>query len=195
TVTTGENTTLNASVPAATDVDGTVDSYQVVTGLGASNGSLTFNSDGTYIFTQGTDLYALAVGASRDVNFTYTATDNNGGGSAPKTITIHLTGTNDARMATDATVTTGENTTLNASVPAATDVDGTVDSYQVVTGLGASNGSLTFNSDGTYIFNPGTDFDALAVGESRDVNFTYTATDNNGGVSAPKTITIHVTGT
>ncbi|WP_327196220.1 tandem-95 repeat protein [Vibrio fluvialis] len=58
-----------------------------------------------------------------------------------------------------------------------------------------SEGSLTFNADGSYTFTPGSDFDDLPAGDSRDVTFTYTATDNNGGVSEPKTITITVTGT
>ncbi|WP_106418432.1 VCBS domain-containing protein [Salinicola tamaricis] len=84
---------------------------------------------------------------------------------------------------------------LEGSVPAATDVDGTVESYQLATGVGQGNGSLSFNSDGSYTFNPGADFDSLAAGQSREVTFTYTATDNNGGVSAPQTVTITVTGT
>jgi VCBS repeat-containing protein len=74
-------------------------------------------------------------------------------------------------------------------------VDGTIASYQLVSGVGADNGALTFNADGTYSFNPGTNFDALAAGASRAVNFTYTATDNLGQASAAKTVTITVTGT
>jgi VCBS repeat-containing protein len=73
-----------------------------------------------------------------------------------------------------------------------TDVDGTIVSYQLVADV--AEGSLTFNADGSYSFNPGTDFDDLADGTSRDVTFTYTATDNNNAVSAEKIITITVTG-
>jgi VCBS repeat-containing protein len=99
-------------------------------------------------------------------------------------------------VAVPAAETTEENTVLNARVPAATDIDGSVaaNGYVLASGLGANNGSLTFNADGSYSFNPGLDFDYLAVGESRDITFTYTATDNNGAVSAPATITITVTG-
>ena len=46
-----------------------------------------------------------------------------------------------------------------------------------------AEGSLTFNTDGSYSFDPGSAFDDLAPGATRDVSFTYTATDNNGGVS------------
>src|SRR3954468_9421413 len=60
-------------------------------------------------------------------------------------------------------------------------------------GVWAGNGALSFNADGSYTFTPGTDFDALAVGATRNVSFTYTAADNDGGVSAAKTVTITVT--
>ncbi len=129
------------------------------------------------------------------MTFTYTATDNNGGVSEPATVTITVTGTNDLPVATDSTGTTDEDTVLNGTLPTATDVDGSIVSYQLVNGPGTGNGSVTVNTDGSYTFNPGSDFDALAPGQSRDVTFTYTATDNNGGVSEPATVTITVTGT
>ncbi|MDL2424716.1 VCBS domain-containing protein, partial [Pseudomonas sp. BAgro211] len=67
--------------------------------------------------------------------------------------------------------------------------------YQLTTDVGQGNGSLTFNPDGSYSFNPGKDFDSLAQGETRDVTFTYQAKDNNGALSDPQTVTITVTGT
>ncbi|WP_162629300.1 cadherin repeat domain-containing protein, partial [Moritella yayanosii] len=190
TTATGENTVLEGDVPAATDVDGTVESYQLATDV--SEGSLVFNADGSYTFTPGNDFDDLAVNDSRDVTFTYTATDNDSGVSDAKTITITVTGSNDVPVATATTESTGENTVLKGNAPAATDVDGTVESYQLATDV--SEGSLVFNADGSYTFTPGNDFDDLAVNDSRDVTFTYTATDNDSGVSDAKTITITVTG-
>ncbi len=55
-------------------------------------------------------------------------------------------------------------------------------------------GSVVNNGDGTFTFNPGTDFQDLAVGETRDVTFTYTATDSNNAISNTATVTITVTG-
>ncbi|OLO02576.1 tandem-95 repeat protein, partial [Salinicola socius] len=182
-------------VPAASDVEGTIAGYDLATDIGTGNGSLSFNSDGSYSFTPGTDFDTLAAGESRDVTFSYTATDNDGGVSEPKAVTITVTGTNDAPVAVADTQTTGENSVLSGQVPAATDVDGTIASYELETDVGKGKGRLTFNADGSYSFTPGTDFDGLAAGESRDVTFSYTATDNEGGVSAPKTVTITVTGT
>ncbi|QJP11208.1 retention module-containing protein [Pseudomonas multiresinivorans] len=193
--TTEENTVLNGQVPAASDVDGSVTGYQLATGVGQGNGSLSFNPDGSYSFNPGKDFDSLAQGETRDVTFTYQAKDNNGALSDPQTITITVTGTNDAPVAQPGTATTEENTVLNGQVPAASDVDGSVSGYQLTTGVGQGNGSLSFNPDGSYSFNPGKDFDSLAEGETRDVTFTYQAKDNNGALSDPQTITITVTGT
>ncbi|MCJ1880001.1 retention module-containing protein, partial [Pseudomonas nitroreducens] len=193
--TTEENTVLNGQVPAASDVDGGVTGYQLTTGVGQGNGSLSFNPDGSYSFNPGKDFDSLAQGETRDVTFTYQAKDNNGALSDPQTITITVTGTNDAPVAQPGTASTEENTVLNGQVPAASDVDGSVTGYQLTTDVGQGNGSLSFNPDGSYSFNPGKDFDSLAEGETRDVTFTYQAKDNNGALSDPQTITITVTGT
>ncbi|WP_448679534.1 retention module-containing protein [Pseudomonas nicosulfuronedens] len=193
--TTEENSVLNGQVPAASDVDGNVAGYQLTTDVGQGNGSLTFNTDGSYSFNPGKDFDSLAQGETRDVTFTYQAKDNNGALSDPQTVTITVTGTNDAPVALPGAATTEENTVLNGQVPAASDVDGNVTGYQLTTDVGQGNGSLTFNTDGSYSFNPGKDFDSLAQGETRDVTFTYQAKDNNGALSDPQTVTITVTGT
>ncbi|MCP1721331.1 retention module-containing protein [Pseudomonas citronellolis] len=192
---TEENTVLNGQVPAASDVDGTITGYQLATDVGTGNGTLTFNSNGGYTFDPGHDFDSLPAGVSRDVTFTYQAKDDSGALSAPQTITITVTGTNDAPVAQAGSAATEENTVLNGQVPAASDVDGTIASYQLATDVGTGNGTLTFNSNGGYTFDPGHDFDSLPAGVSRDVTFTYQAKDDSGALSAPQTITITVTGT
>ncbi|MDZ7665899.1 MAG: Ig-like domain-containing protein [Desulfotignum sp.] len=52
--------------------------------------------------------------------------------SDAKPVTIIVTGTNDVPVASDYTQTTEENTVLKSEVPPATDVDGTIESYQLV---------------------------------------------------------------
>ncbi|GLU36410.1 retention module-containing protein [Pseudomonas sp. NBRC 100443] len=193
--TTEENTILNGQVPAASDVDGTIVGYQLATDVGTGNGTLTFNSNGGYTFDPGHDFDSLPAGVSRDVTFTYQAKDDSGALSDPQTITITVTGTNDAPIAQAGSATTEENTVLNGQVPAASDVDGTIVGYQLATDVGTGNGTLTFNSNGGYTFDPGHDFDSLPAGVSRDVTFTYQAKDDSGALSDPQTITITVTGT
>ncbi|NMZ61623.1 tandem-95 repeat protein, partial [Pseudomonas nitroreducens] len=195
TVTTDENAVLNGHVPAATDIDGTIASYQLATNVAAGKGTLTFNANGSYSFNPGTAFDHLAQGQSENVTFTYQAKDNNGALSDPQTITITVTGTNDKPVAYADTQTTEENTVLHGQVPVATDVDGTIAGYQLATDVAQGKGSLTFNTDGSYTFTPGTAFDHLAAGQSESVTFTYQAKDNNGALSDPQTITITVTGT
>ncbi|WP_319532974.1 Ig-like domain-containing protein [uncultured Cohaesibacter sp.] len=284
--TTGENTTLSSNV-TATDLDGDTITYSL--DGQPSEGSVTFNADGSYSFDPGTDFDDLAVGESRTVTFNFTADDGNGM-SDGGTVTIEVTGTNDAPTAVDlsastvdeneagavigtltttdadtsdthtysvddnrfevvddgsgnmvlklkdgvsldheseatvsvtvttndgnggtfdqaftidvadlneavtaddASETTGENTTLSSNVTA-TDLDGDTISYSL--DGQPSEGSVTFNADGSYSFDPGTDFDDLAVGESRTVTFNFTADDGNG-MSDGGTVTIEVTGT
>ncbi|MCZ8488634.1 hypothetical protein O9992_19750 [Vibrio lentus] len=71
-------------------------------------------------------------GQDRDVTFTYTATDNDTGVSEPKTITITVTAAPTRQWQRRDSETTEENTVPNGNVPAATDVDGTAESYQHV---------------------------------------------------------------
>src|SRR5262249_44236381 len=78
------------------------------------------------------------------------------------------------------------------SVPAASDVDGTIDHYTLDDDV--AKGVLTFNGNGTYTFDPNGEFEHLAVGDSEDVTFTYHATDNGDADSGVQTVTITVTG-
>ncbi|MDZ7665900.1 MAG: Ig-like domain-containing protein [Desulfotignum sp.] len=102
--------------------------------------AIYLNADGgTYSFDPGNDFDDLNDGDSRDVIFTYTATDNDGGVSDVQTVTITvtgITGTNQLPVASDDTQTTEENTVLKSEVPAATDADGTIESYQLVDDVG-----------------------------------------------------------
>lgn len=54
-------------------------------------------------------------------------------------------------------------------------------------------GTLTINPDGRYTFEPGDDFDYLAVGEETTIEVTYQITDGDGGYSEA-TLTITVKG-
>ena len=124
------------------------------------------------------------------VTLTVTTTDNHGG-SVSEDFTIDVGDLNEAVTAKDATETTSENGTLRGSVTA-TDLDGDAISYSL-DGQPAE-GSVTLQDDGSYSFEPGTAFDDLAVGESREVSFTFSADDGKGSTDQG-TVTIEVTGT
>ncbi len=168
-------------------------SYIAQTNVTGAHGHFTIDSAGKWTYAANSAFDSLKVGESVSDSFVVS-----GGGLSERFVTISINGTNDAPVATSVMVGTTENATLTTTMPlAASDVDGAINAagYALVTGVGPNNGVLIFNANGTYGFNPSTDFDVLAAGASRDVSFTYTAKDNLGLVSAPQTVTIHVTGT
>ncbi|NQY58352.1 MAG: tandem-95 repeat protein, partial [Ilumatobacteraceae bacterium] len=187
-ITATEDTPFTSTIELdSNDIDLDSANLSVVAGTFTTTqgGTLVLAADGSYTYTpalnfNGTDSVAYTVtdGALTDVG----------------TLTITVAAVNDAPVAVDATATTGENTVLEGKVPAATDVDGTDVSYQLVADVSDGKGSLSFKDDGSYTFTPGSDFDDLAVGANEKVTFTYTATDNDSGVSEAKTITITVSG-
>ena len=126
----------------------------------------------------------LAFGQS---NGTIAYVDNTTFGTA-----INVTAENEVPVAQDGSRSTGESRVLNASVPAATDSDGTIAGYALNSGV--AKGALTFNANGTFSFDPNGAFEALAPGQQEQVSFTYHAIDNTGNESTVKTVAITVTG-
>ncbi|MBH9865954.1 hypothetical protein CIW44_10150 [Vibrio vulnificus] len=189
TTTTEENTVLEGNVPAADDVDGTVVSYSL--GDTVSEGSLTFNANGSYTFTPGSDFDDLPAGDSREVTFTYSATDNNGGVSEPKTITITVTGTNDAPTATAATGSVTEDASITGSI-SAEDVDLPAGASLTFSTTSTAAG-LTLNANGTYTFDASS-YDSLSEGQTQVLTIPVVVTDEQGA-TAETTLTITVTGT
>ena len=185
-----ENTIFNGSADAS-DVDGAIAGFELISDV--ASGSLTFNQDGSYSFDPGSDFDDLAVGETRPAVFTYRAIDNSGAVSRVATITLNVTGNNDVPVVSSDSEAIQENGQIVAIVPSASDVDGTVVGYQLESDV--SSGSLAFHSNGSYTFETGSEFDDLAVGEIRQVSFTYSAIDDQGGVSEPGTVTFTVLGT
>ncbi|MEL6154954.1 retention module-containing protein [Aeromonas hydrophila] len=179
-----------------------------------SYGTLTIRADGSYSFNaNGADAQKLAAGQTAGVVFTYTATD--GTESRTSTLTITITGTNDAPVLSpdvgavneDAILTVN---TANGVLANDSDVDGNAlkvtgilsGTSGTATAVNASGdtvltnsyGTLTIRADGSYSFNAnGADAQKLAAGQTAGVVFTYTATD--GTESRTSTLTITITGT
>ncbi|MGY4044151.1 retention module-containing protein, partial [Aeromonas hydrophila] len=179
-----------------------------------SYGTLTIRADGSYSFNaNGADAQKLAAGQPANVVFTYTATD--GTESLTSTLTITITGTNDAPVLSPDVGTVDEDAVLtvnaaNGVLANDSDVDGNAlkvtgilsGTSGTATAVNASGdtvltnsyGTLTIRADGSYSFNAnGADAQKLAVGQPANVVFTYTATD--GTESLTSTLTITITGT
>ena len=192
---TSENNTLTIDVLANdTDIDTsdvlTISSASIV---GSNKGSVLIVND-ELVFNPGADFDCLAVGESEVITINYTIDDGNGGTDS-STVTVTVTGTNDAPIAVADTASTSENAILTIDA-LSNDID--LDASDILSIISASvagtnNGSVSIINN-QLVFNPSTDFDYLAVGESEVITINYTIEDSQG-VQSSSTATITVTGT
>ena len=160
-------------------------------------GTVIVNADGSFSYDPNGQFEALAVGETALDTFSYTVTDSNGG-SDTATVTLTITGVNDAPTATADAYGTDEDTVLNVAAgtglvsndtdPDASDVL-TVQSVDTTGTLG----TVTMNADGSFSYDPNGQFESLAVGETALDTFSYTVTDSNGGTDTA-TVTLTITG-
>jgi len=206
------NNATNATIPStagvtattaltATDSDGSIASYTVLTL--PSHGTLSIG--GTAI-TAGQILTLIqATTLAYDPNgvftgndtFTFTATDNSGATDpSPATITIPV-GNNPpvANSATNVTILSTAGTTALSAL-SGTDSDGTIAGYTILTlpshGTLYVGGVMATTVQALTLFQATTlTYDPNGTFTGND-SFTFTTTDNNGGVSSPATITIPI---
>ncbi|MDC5849814.1 VCBS domain-containing protein [Vibrio europaeus] len=126
--------------------------------------------------------------------FSYSVDDGVGAFNSVQqaSVQILLQPLNDAPVAFDSVETVVENQRLEGRLPQGEDVDGTIASYQLV--ANPELGGVTVNSDGSFVFETETDFDFLPEGETTQVSFLYSVTDDGGLDSELQTVTITVTG-
>ncbi|MDV4343621.1 tandem-95 repeat protein [Methanoculleus sp. YWC-01] len=177
---TDENIPLTITAPGvlANDGDPDGDMLTAVLVVGVTNGTLTFNPDGSFTYTPN-------AGWSGNDTFTYTANDSLLASNVA-TVTITVNAVNEAPVAVDDNYTTDEGTTLTVSAPGvlANDDDPDGDALTAALDAGPGHGTLTLNPDGSFIYTPESGF-------SGTDSFTYTANDGTLG-SATATVTITV---
>ena len=148
---------------------------------------LSVGRDGKFVYDPraASTFDQLTTGQSRTDAFTYTLRDAQGSTSRA-TVTINVTGVNDApRVANDSyTVNQGTTTALTV-LSNDSDVDGTINSATVTLKSQPLNGSATANSNGTVTYVAPADFEG-------SVSFTYTVKDNLGAESTPATVSVQV---
>lgn len=165
----------------------------------ANGASVTINANGTFVYDPRTapNIQRLNLGQSLNDTFTYTVTDGKGG-TATGTVTISVAGRNDRPVANPVLIQAEEDGPPVVGSFAGDDADDedtpTTLVYAFVPASGPAEGTVTNNGNGTFTFNPGSAFQNLRPGQTRDVFVQYTATDRRGSVSQPGTITIRVTG-
>jgi VCBS repeat-containing protein len=163
-----EDETLTITAAAGVlvnDSDANDDPLTAVLVSGPANGALTLNADGSFSYTPASN-YA---GAD---SFTYMVNDGTADGN---TVTVNLTvnGVNDAPVALSDFYQFDEDSTLTTTSPSgvlANDYD--LDSAAFTAALvgGPTNGTLTFNADGSFAYTP-------VAGYHGFDTFTYTVND------------------
>jgi VCBS repeat-containing protein len=144
--------------------------------------AVTVNADGSFSYdpTNATALQALAEAATVDDTFTYTMTDGTATDSA--TVTITVTGIDDAPDAVDDADTTPEETAVTISV-LTNDSDAEGDAISITGITQGTNGTVVDNGNGTLTYTPDTDFAGVD-------SFTYTITANGKTDTATVTVTV-----
>jgi VCBS repeat-containing protein len=184
TYTTLEDVRLTVAAPGIltndTDVEG--DPLTAFLVSNGSHGSVNLNTDGSFSYTPSTNYNGTD-------SFTYIVSDGHTIGNIA-TVTINVTPVNDLPIANNDTYTTLDNVPL--IVPAAAgiltnDVDVDGDALTARLESNVSHGSLSLNSDGSFIYTPSSNY----FGSD---SFTYRACDAVA-TSAVATVTINVVNT
>ncbi len=157
-----EDTTLtvnaaNGVLSNDTDPDGPFPlTAELITG--PTNGTLVvFNTNGSFTYTPSSNF-------NGQDTFTYRARDGEGLASQPATVTITVLPVNDPPVAVDDFYSTLEDTQLVISAPGVlandTDPDGPIPVAALLTVL-PTNGSLTLNLDGSFVYTPNLNFSGV----------------------------------
>ncbi|MFT7433583.1 MAG: VCBS repeat-containing protein [Alphaproteobacteria bacterium] len=154
-----------------------------------TEGELIDNGDGTFTFEPATTLEELDDGETQEITFEYVVTDEEGN-TVTETVTIIVSGTNDAPVAQDIQFSTTEDNAVTTSFDA-TDVDDEPLTYSIVSAPDAqTEGVVAIGLNGQFSFTPAAALNALAEGEIKVVNFTYRVSDGDAEDTAQATVTV-----
>ncbi|WP_310586347.1 tandem-95 repeat protein [Stutzerimonas frequens] len=159
---------------------------------GTAPAGFSLSSDGRWTFDATNSAYdSLAEGATQDLVIPYQVTDEHGG-VADSTLTITITGTNDAAVISGDVAQSAAETdtplTLNGTLTS-TDVDNADNSFTAASLVG-TNGTLTLAANGQWAFVANSAFNELNVGEQVQETFTVTSIDGT-----EQDVTVTITGT
>ncbi|QZA81615.1 retention module-containing protein [Deefgea piscis] len=144
-------------------------------------GLWTYTVDNSQGFVQGLD-------DKETLTESFTVLSKDG---TPVTITVVVNGTNDAPVATAATLSVKEDDAVVNGQLIATDVDVETLTFAAKNPLPAG---LTLNADGSYTFDPTNPaYNSLKAGEELKITVPYTVTD--GTVTVDSTLSLTITGT
>jgi len=160
-----------------------------------AHGIYHLNEDGTYTYKlDHSQTNHLAAGETLDDTITYKIIDPAGNVTKAQ-LTTHIIGTNDAPILTVHDISANEDGSSVSGTASFTDVDHTDSHSYSISSMPANEGSVSIDAiTGKYTYNPGSDFQSLAAGETKQVSFDITVKDNHGGIDTQK-VTVTITGT
>ena len=138
----------------------------------------------------------LGVGETLTDTFIYAVSDGQGGNDTVS-VTMTITGTNDAPIAVadgagnDVINVAEDSSTIIDVLANDSDPDG--DPLAITLATQGAKGGVLVNADGTITYTAGSTFNSLAVGETGSDSFSYTIQDGQGGL-ASATVTVTVDG-
>jgi hypothetical protein len=211
------NTTGKISPLMATDLEGTISSFKIITlptlatlqcDLNGTNSYTNVTVNQVLTPAQGERLRVITGSVQGVTSFTYVATDNTAANSAVATYTIPVTSSNTNQSPVSKSITsTGVNANAGPTLItplSSTDVDGTIVMYTIITVPPAYYGTLYYNISGSV-------YDSIVIGNkvitpaqaatlkfrpsgiySGNVSFSYYAKDNDDAGSNFANYTIPV---
>ncbi len=179
--------------PLLNDTDPEGDTLSLVDVSVVSGGGTASVSAGQIVYDPGTDYQYLADGESSDAILSYTLQDDRGAiGTGSATVTV--TGSNDAPVAMSNNAGTDEDSSILIDVLANDSDPDTSDVLSIVSASVANGlGSVTIEN-GKLRYDPGSDYQSLAVGQTAQVTLDYGIEDNHG-LGASSTVVVTITGT
>ncbi|MDH5889094.1 VCBS domain-containing protein [Vibrio splendidus] len=169
----------------STDVDN-IDNTFTPDSVVGSNGDLTIDANGHWTFTANSAFNQLNVGDKVEETFTVSSIDG-----TPSTIKVTINGTNDAATVSSATVAIDETdkAVTTSGTLTSTDVDNPDNTF-TPDSISGTNGDLTIDTNGHWVFTANSAFNQLNVGDKVEETFTVSSIDGT-----PSTIKITINGT
>ncbi|PTO83500.1 hypothetical protein CWN93_07840 [Vibrio splendidus] len=169
----------------STDVDNPDNTFTPDSITGA-NGDLTIDANGHWAFTANSAFNQLNVGDKVEETFTVSSVDG-----TPSTIKVTINGTNDAATVSSATVAIDETDKVvtTSGTLTSTDVDNPDNTFTPHS-ISGTNGDLTIDANGHWMFTANSAFNQLNVGDKVEETFTVTSVDGT-----PSTIKVTINGT
>ncbi|MCR4377239.1 MAG: tandem-95 repeat protein, partial [Rhodospirillales bacterium] len=161
------------------DVDG--DALEIVSVGSAVNGAVFLDGYGVVHFTPDKNFNGQA-------QFDYTVKDSQGSQST-QSVFVDVSPVNDTPVALTDSVSADENVDVSGTLEAV-DIEGDALTFELVSP--PPQGTLVLNQDGSFVFQPSGQFEALMEGETAQVSFMYSVSD--GSLMATKQAMVTVAG-